>query len=515
MIDNDLHLECLMKDINDALEVMESRNDPLSLKMSFTYTKKKTIEEFFPQYLKSYFNLADLPSVFVCYQNQRVAVLRFDPTEKTNQKSAEISINIIPQWRYQGLGVPILKKALKFAAQQGYEALYARVKEGNSASLKIFDRAGFKRVDRIVKNDEPVIVYRYDVRIQPMQRVLVIAEAGSNWKAGSFESDLERAYALIEVAKDAGADVIKFQVFNAETTYVSQAGISDYLAFSGINENIYDVLKYLEMPHELVSLLASRCAERGIQFMASTFSPAAVAWVDPFVKMHKMGSYEISHVRLLEAIAKTNKPLILSTGASNPDDIDWAVDAFYRYGGQELILMQCTAKYPATPAGMNLNVIPWLKKRYQVNVGLSDHSLGIEAPLAAVALGAKVIEKHFTLDKSFKGPDHAFALEPNELKQMIANIREIEEMLGSGLKKVYKEEEELYLFARRGIQALRDIHPGERLQEGVNIAILRPGKQLKGLHPRYLEEVEGQSAIRSIAAGSGIQWTDFKEGYHG
>ncbi|MGK5595063.1 MAG: GNAT family N-acetyltransferase [Parachlamydiaceae bacterium] len=512
---NDLHFECLMQEKNDALEVMESRNDPLSLKMSFSYTRKKTIEEFFSQYLKDYFSLADLPSVFVRYQNQRVAVLRFDPTENTDTKNAEISINIAPQWRYQGLGSPILEKALAFASQQGYEALYARVKEGNSASLKIFDRSGFKRVDRILKNNEPVIVFRYDLETQPLKRTLVIAEAGSNWKAGSFGADLERAYALIEAAKDAGADIIKFQVFKAETTYVAQAGLSDYLAFSGINENIFDVFKHLEMPQELVPLLANKCVERGIQLMASTFSPVAVAWVDPFVNMHKMGSYEISHLRLLETIAKTNKPLILSTGASSSEDIDWAVDTFYQYGGKELILLQCTAKYPASPAGMNLKAIPWLKKRYQVNVGLSDHSLGIEAPLAAVALGAKVIEKHFTLDKSFKGPDHAFALEPNELKQMIANIREIEEMLGSGLKKVDREEEELYQFARRGVQALRDIHPGERLQEGVNIAILRPGKQLRGLHPRYLEQIEGQSAIRFIAAGSGIQRTDFKEGYHG
>jgi len=173
--------------------------------------------------------------------------------------------------------------------------------------------------------------------------------------------------------------------------------------------------------------------------------------------------------------------------------------------------MQCTAKYPAPASSLHLNVISWLQKRYGLTVGLSDHSLGIRAPLAAIPLGAKIIEKHFTLNKQFKGPDHAFALEPGELKSMVEGIHEIEEMLGSCVKKVYKEEEELYHFIRRGLQALREIQPGEILKEGVNFAILRPGKQMKGLHPKFIDQVEGQKARRAIAAGVGIQWLDFKE----
>lgn len=505
MNENDIQFVCLLKEKSDAIEVMNWRNDPTSLAMSLHYVRPKTIEEFYPQFLRNYFSIADLPSLFVSYKNEKVAVLHFDPADCNKKKCAEISILIAPKWRYQGLGQVILKKALFFAKQQGYDLITAKIKKENLASLSIFKKAGFT----FIRSHEDVLEFVCTCSKPFFSQVMVIAEAGSNWKTGSFQEDLERCYALIEAAKESGADVVKFQVFRAKDTYVAQAGKSDYLAYGGIHTEIFDLFKELEMPGEMIPLLAEKCKELHIQFMASTFSPDDITLIDPYVSMHKMGSAEISHLRLIQAFARTRKPLILSTGAASPDDIDWAVDTFYHNGGKDLILMQCTAKYPAPATSIHLRVIPWLKQRYRVPVGLSDHSLGITAPLAAIGLGTDVIEKHFTLNKQFKGPDHAFALEPHELKAMIAGIREGEEMLGSNLKKVYEEEQELYAFIRRGIQAIKDIVPGDKLQEGVNMAILRPGKQTKGLHPKYIEQIEGKAARSFIAAGTGIQWSDF------
>ncbi|KAF3362076.1 Uncharacterized protein PHSC3_001387 [Chlamydiales bacterium STE3] len=518
MNENALRFECVLKEKNDANDIMQWRNDPVSRKISFTYIEPKTLDQFYPEFLKGYFGIAELPSLFVLYNNQRVACLRFDPgchPYNVSKRCAEISINIAPEWRHQGLGPLILKKTLLWVEQQGYDAVFARIKKTNQPSIKIFNKAEFCFIRSTQHCGEEVLEFLFDFDKERFEKVLVIAEAGSNWKAGPFEKDLDRAFALVEAAKEAGANIVKFQVFKAATTYVPQAGVSDYLAFSGIKKGIFELFKELEMPEKMLPFIVKRCEAVGIELMASVFSIDDLNLVNPYVKMHKMGSYEISHLRLLEAIAKTTKPLILSTGASYPNEIDWAVDTFYQAGGKELSLMQCTASYPASSACMNLRVIPWLKKRYDVPVGLSDHSLGLEASIGAVALGAKIIEKHFTLDKNFSGPDHAFALDPKELKNMVTNIRQIEEMLGSSVKKVYEEEEELYQFARRGLQALVDIQPGESLIEGDNLAILRPGKQKKGLHPMYLEKVKGRVATRFIAAGDGIQWSDFKEGENG
>jgi len=176
--------------------------------------------------------------------------------------------------------------------------------------------------------------------------------------------------------------------------------------------------------------------------------------------------------------ARSGKPLILSTGAANEDEIDWAVKTYCSFGGKELTLLQCTARYPAANASMNLLTIPWLMKRFGVEAGLSDHSRDpLCAPLAAAALGATIIEKHFTLNNSLPGPDHAFAVTPLELKGMVQAVRVVEEMRGSEVKVIDPCEEELRAYARRGIQAIREILPGEVFKEDFNIAILRPGNK--------------------------------------
>ncbi len=351
---------------------------------------------------------------------------------------------------------------------------------------------------------------RGEVPFGPDKPAFVVGEAGSNWRAGELGGDEERAHELVDAAAEAGCDAVKFQVFRAETIYAPGAGPSDYLAAAGIREDARELLRSLEMPYEMLAELAGHARERGLEFMASAFSVADAREVDPYVTVHKVASSEINHLRLLEFLTATGKPLLLSTGAATYADIERALDFVRVASDAPVALLQCTAAYPAPPEAVNLLAIPRLAAAFGAVVGLSDHSADpVAAPAAAVALGAKVIEKHFTLDHGLPGPDHAFAVEPDGLAAMARTIRLVERMLGSGAKEVQPAEEELLHFSQRGIQATRDVAQGEVLREGENVDILRPGKNRKGLNPFLIDEVNGRRATRDIPAGDGIQEGDF------
>jgi sialic acid synthase SpsE len=335
--------------------------------------------------------------------------------------------------------------------------------------------------------------------------VFVIAEAGSNWRAGSSDRDRQMARTMIRIASDAGADAVKFQTFRARDVYVADAGQSDYLADLGIKRSINAIFEDLEMPYDLIGELAEYSRDLDVEFMSTPFSVADAAAIDPHVKRHKVASYEINHVRLLQALAATGKPLIMSTGAASEDDIAFGMETLRGAGAQDITLLQCTAKYPAPLESLNLRIIPWLAERFGVPAGLSDHSRDpITGPAAAVALGARVIEKHFTVDNRLPGPDHAFAIEPDELEAMVRSIRATEQVLGDKAKGTEPYEAELRRFAVRAIQATTDIAPGEPLIEGKNIDVLRPGTRAAGMHPRYLGELTDHRAGRAIAAGDGV-----------
>ncbi len=335
--------------------------------------------------------------------------------------------------------------------------------------------------------------------------VFVIAEAGSNWKCGTFEEDLQRAKHLIEIAAKSGADAVKFQTYRPETLYVENAGQSDYLSEKGMNQEINDIFENLSMPYEMIPKLADHSKQHGISFMSTPFSVQDATEVNPYVSIHKLASYEINHVRLLEFLAKTKKPIIISTGASTFEEIDFAVNLLKKNGNEHIKILQCTSKYPCPIEALNLSVIPKINSRYDLPVGLSDHSIDpILAPVMAVAFGATVIEKHFTLDRTLPGPDHPFALIPNELEMMVKAIRNAELAKGSGNKEVLNEELELKQFATRSLQALKSIKKGEILVEGVNFDVLRPGNRIQGTEPRFLDMVEGKKSLKTVDLGDGI-----------
>lgn len=515
-----LRFECVRPIKEDAELIMQWRNDHETLKMSI-HTAPKVFDQFFKEFLTKYFISPSLPPLFILFDNQRAAFVFFEQVEQPEQlhhrRCVEISINVAPEFRQKGLGTEILKETQEWIKKQGFDDILAIVKKENLASQKAFEGAGYNKLENSFKvnekTGEKIEVLRYIARLTPSKEnpVFVIAEAGSNWRMGTPDRDLEMAKKMIDIAIEAGADAVKFQIFRPETIYVPNAGKSGYLAEAGIEMEMHEMFADLSMPYEMIPELAHYCQKNGIEFMASAFSKSDFLAINPYVKYHKIASYEIGHIRLIELIAKTQKPTFMSTGAATPDEIAWSFEAFKNFGGKELILLQCTAKYPAEVDSMNLRSILWLKDRFKCEVGLSDHSRHpIAAPVAAVAFGAKVIEKHFTLHNDLPGPDHAFALTPHELKEMVSAIRRTELMLGSWVKMIHPSEEELRSFSRRGIQALRDIRKGDILQEGINIDILRPGSQQMGIHSKFIMEIEGKRAKRNISLGSGIQQGDWE-----
>jgi sialic acid synthase SpsE/L-amino acid N-acyltransferase YncA len=502
--------------------VMQWRNNPEALEASF-HQEKKVWEKFWNEFCDEYFSIPELSPLFVTYEGRRVGFLRFrneeDPIDQY-RKCCEVSINIAPEERGKGIGKLCLVELREVARQRGVDDLYAEVKSDNKTSHKLFLGAGYRDIGskekKIEDTGQLVTVQRYVDQLtaaedSPDPHVYIIAEAGSNWRMGTPQRDHAMARALIDIAVEAGADAVKFQTFRPETVYVHNAGQSSYLSDAGMMEDISHIFADLAIPYEMIHELAEYCKKCGIEFMSSPFSKNDFRVVDQHVQRHKIASYEISHIHLIELAAASGKPTIISTGASVEEDITWAVSTYYQNGGENLTLLQCTAKYPADINSMNLQVIPWLKNRYHVNVGLSDHSRDpLLAPIAAVSLGATVIEKHFTLSNDLPGPDHSFAVLPNELKEMVRCIRETEKILGSGVKNVQKCEKELRGFARRGIQALHPISEGDVFKEGKNIAILRSGNQVLGVHPKHLCEIEGKLATRTIDAGLGIMYGDWK-----
>tara|TARA_Y100000590_G_scaffold86224_1_gene96611 strand:+ start:21221 stop:22267 length:1047 start_codon:yes stop_codon:yes gene_type:complete len=344
------------------------------------------------------------------------------------------------------------------------------------------------------------------------KKVFIIAEAGSNWRMGTSERDMKMAKTLIDVASESGADAIKFQTYRAHSVYVPNAGDSDYLSESGITESINKIFEDLSMPYEMIPKLAEYSKIKNIEFMSTPFSVKDAKEIDPYTNYHKIASYEISHLRLIEYIASTKKPTFLSTGGATKDEIRWALEQFFGNGGKKITLLQTTAKYPAKIDSLNIKSMIDLKKEFDVEVGLSDHSMDpVIGPVVATALGASVIEKHFTIDKKLPGPDHSFALNPAELKRMIKGIRDAEKSIGEGEKIVLDDETELRDYAQRSIQCIRKISKGEEFIEGKNIDVLRSGKQRKGLHPKFLNEIQGKKSTRDIQIGDGIMDDDYEK----
>jgi N-acetylneuraminate synthase len=329
--------------------------------------------------------------------------------------------------------------------------------------------------------------------------VYIVAELSAN-----HNQNFEQAVALIHAAKEAGADAVKLQTYTPDTLTIPSE--KEYFRIGGgtlwDGRTLYDLYSEAYMPWEWQPKLKEIADEIGIDLFSTAFDPTAVDFLEQMgVPVHKVASFEIVDIPLIEKMARTGKPMIISTGMATLGEIEEAVQAARRAGATQIALLKCTSAYPAPPEEMNLRTIPHLAEAFGVPVGLSDHTLGIAVPVAAVALGACIVEKHFTLSRDIAGPDSAFSLEPHEFKAMVEAIRTVEKALGKVHYGITEQEAKSRVF-RRSLWVVKDMKAGEMFTEE-NVRSIRPGY---GLHPRHLNDVLGRRAVRDIKRGTPLSW---------
>lgn len=333
----------------------------------------------------------------------------------------------------------------------------------------------------------------------------IVAEAGSN-----HDGELGQALALIDAAADARCDAVKFQVFRPEDLVTRTAPHARYLEGTiPEGRSIFDLFATTAMDRSWLPRLAAHSRTRRIHFLATPFDLEAIDLLVAHgveVPAIKNASAELWHLPLIRRAAATGRPLLISTGMGDLDDVADAVGAAMDAGATEIALMQCTVRYPAPAEDMNLTAMAALRTRFGTPVGLSDHSLGTWAPIAAVALGANIVEKHFTLSRALPGPDHAFAIEPGELAQMVRDIRATEASLGDGRKVRRPIEEEIYAISRRNLVTARPLRRGDMLA-AADLAVLRSAL---GIAPKHFDELVGRRVTRDIAAGIPLAWDDLE-----
>src|SRR3984885_9995279 len=326
-----------------------------------------------------------------------------------------------------------------------------------------------------------------------------IAELSAN-----HGGDFERAITIVKAAKDAGADAVKLQTYTADTITLA----SDKKCFQIAGGTLWDgrtlhnLYQEAFTPWEWQPKLKQVADDLGMQLFSSAFDDTAVDFLEQMnVPAHKLASFELVDIGLIRKMARTGKPLIMSTGMASEAEIDEAVRAAHAAGATEIALLKCTSAYPAPPEEANLRTIPELARRFDCPAGLSDHTMGIAAPIAAVALGACIVEKHLTLSRATPGPDSGFSLEPHEFKTMVEAVRTAEKGLGEGHFSLSDKQEALRVF-RRSLFVVENVKRGEMFT-AMNVRSIRPGY---GLHTRHLSEVLGKRAGRDIERGTPLSW---------
>ena len=339
-------------------------------------------------------------------------------------------------------------------------------------------------------------------------KTFIIAEVGVN-----HNGSLEIAKKMIDVAVNTGGDAVKFQMFKADKVVTATADKANYqLKNTGTTESQREMLKKLELPLSGHEELFSYCREKGIMFMSTPFDEESADILDNLgMTIFKIPSGEITNKLLIQHIASKGKNIVLSTGMSYLGEVEKAINWINEIWDKldkkpQITLLHCVSNYPAKIEDTNLLAMKTLKKAFGLHVGYSDHTMGIETPIAAVAMGASMIEKHFTLDRNMKGPDHKASLEPDELHAMVNMIRNIEKAMGDGIKRPAKNEEDIRHIARRSLVTTRDIKVGDTILPD-DIIVKRPGN---GIPPEFKEVIHGMTAVKDICVDSIIRWEDLK-----
>jgi len=335
-------------------------------------------------------------------------------------------------------------------------------------------------------------------RIGPGLPTYIVAEMSAN-----HNQDFNKAVKLIRAAKEAGADAVKLQTYTPNTMTIDCD--DEYFQIKGTlwaGRKLYNLYGEAYMPWEWQPKLKAVAEEIGIDLLSTAYDSSAVEFLEDIgVPVHKVASFENVDIPLIEKMARTGKPVIISTGMATLGEIEEAVQAARNAGATQVALLKCTSAYPAPPEEMNLRTIPHLAEAFHVPVGLSDHTLSIAVPVAAVALGACIVEKHFTLSREIPGPDSAFSLETQEFKEMVQAIRIAEKALGKIHYGMSEREAKSRVF-RRSLFVVKDIKAGDVFTEE-NVRSIRPGH---GLSPKYLQDVLGRRAAKEIGRGTPLDW---------
>ncbi len=330
----------------------------------------------------------------------------------------------------------------------------------------------------------------------------IIAEVSAN-----HNGKIEDAKKIIELAKEAGADCVKVQTYTADT--ITMNCHNDYFLLkegTWKGKNLHDLYTDASMPWEWQGELKQYADQIGIDFFSTPFDATAVDFLESIqVEFYKIASFEIIDIPLIEKVAKTGKPIILSVGMASLGEIEEAVATIRKYGN-EFALLKCSSAYPAVPENMNLRTIPNMKELFGVPVGLSDHSMGSVSAIVAVSLGANLIEKHICISRTIEGPDSSFSMEPEEFKQMVADVRVAEKALGKISYQVTEHEKSNYM-SRKSIFVTSDIKKGEIINSS-NIRVIRPGY---GMEPKHYDTVLGQVALRDLKRGTPLSQKDIGE----
>lgn len=340
-----------------------------------------------------------------------------------------------------------------------------------------------------------------DLRIGTHAPCFFIAEAGVN-----HDGDLNKALKLVDVAREAGASAVKFQTFRTELVASAHATKAKYqIETTGHAESQADMIRKLELSPDDFQRISEHCSNVGILFLSTAFDiPSADVLRDLNMPAFKIPSGEITNKPLLQHIAKFRLPILISTGMADMDEVAQCMAVVEQAGSNEIALFQCTSNYPANPAHANLRTIVSMREAFNRHCGYSDHTIGIATALAAVALGAAMIEKHFTLDSSAPGPDHRASIEPNDLKKMIEAIREVEAAMGDGVKKPVADELDTKQVARRSLFAAKNLAAGHVLGPDDLIA-LRPGD---GISPMVIDQLLGRTIAQALPISHKFTWDD-------
>lgn len=332
--------------------------------------------------------------------------------------------------------------------------------------------------------------------------VFVIAEIGVNHNGSA-----DTARKLVDVATKAGADAVKFQTFDTDALAASSADMARYQKKNLKREGDQaSMLRALELDATDYSMLKDHCVSAGIKFMSTPFDEGSADLLEGLgVELFKISSGDLTHPQLLTHVARKGLPMVVSTGMGNMGEIEQALEVIANNGDPEVALLHCVSNYPAAMEDCNLSAMATMHQAFNVPVGWSDHTIGNVSTIAAVAMGASIIEKHFTLDKTMEGPDHSSSLEPDELKDIVASIRMVSSAIGDGIKRPTAAERETALVARRSLVAAKDIAAGQELSAD-SIVAKRPGT---GIAPGMSEDVVGLKAARDIAADTVLKWSDF------